>query len=851
MSASADELFAVAVKQHQAGALRDAEQNYRRALALDSRHVDSLHYLGVLAHQAGRSDAAIELIGRAISLNDRIPECHYNIGVAFGALGRFEDAAKASERAIGLKPDYAEAHLNLGNALKAAGKPEKALAAYRQALSIKPSLAPAHFNLANIFAETDRLEEAVLQYEKAIALRPDYAEAHANFASALIGLDRLKEAEERCQTAIALNPRLPESYANLGNLFLRQRKSAEAIEWYRKALSINPANAEVHNNLGTLLMMRRSAAEAVEHFARAYALKPQLALALQNLAKALVKQGEISQALGLIQQALQAEETAERRSLFAAFLGDLRALPYAHSYRSYLMRALAESWGSSRGLSNVASRLVLQNPIIAEGAAISVQAWPIRLPAYQYFDRDRLGEIAKDDLLLCLLVSERINYAGMEKFLSCLRSVMLETALAGADPEPQVLSLHCALAQQCFLNEYVFSAPDAEWQAAAALRERVGDRLAAGAQIMPAEIAAVATYFPLHSIKGAEARASNEWPAEVDALIRQQVLEPSEEANYRATTPRLTPIDDEISKRVQRQYEENPYPRWSGLPSSSRRSTVKLADYLRAKFPDADRHDFTDGEEYLVAGCGTGRHTAQILSALDVRQMLAVDLSLTSLGYAKRMALKLGLDNVDFAQADILQLPSLGRSFHVIDSSGVLHHLADPFAGWKALLTVLKPGGFMRLGLYSKLARNAIVLARELIAERGHGHSPEEIRRFRQEIFAIEPGIFTNQEEPLLKLLQLGDFYSLSECRDLLFHVQEHRLTLPQIGKFLDENNLAFLGFELDAETFERYGDRLPEDQAATNLESWHRFELDNPDTFIAMYQFWIQKRPANKDRKN
>ena len=67
-------------------------------------------------------------------------------------------------------------------------------------------------------------------------------------------------------------------------------------------------------------------------------------------------------------------------------------------------------------------------------------------------------------------------------------------------------------------------------------------------------------------------------------------------------------------------------------------------------------------------------------------RVLAIDLSLASLSYAKRMAENFGLGDIEFAQADIMMAGSIGRQFDFIDASGVLHHLADPWAGWKILL---------------------------------------------------------------------------------------------------------------------------------------------------------------------
>jgi hypothetical protein len=76
-----------------------------------------------------------------------------------------------------------------------------------------------------------------------------------------------------------------------------------------------------------------------------------------------------------------------------------------------------------------------------------------------------------------------------------------------------------------------------------------------------------------------------------------------------------------------------------------------------------------------------------------------------------------------------------------------------------------------------------------------------------------------------------------------LFHVQEHRFTLPRIAAFLDDASLDFLGFEMDQQTLSRYGAQFPHDRARTDLSNWHAFEEANPMTFRAMYQFWAQAR--------
>jgi hypothetical protein len=76
-----------------------------------------------------------------------------------------------------------------------------------------------------------------------------------------------------------------------------------------------------------------------------------------------------------------------------------------------------------------------------------------------------------------------------------------------------------------------------------------------------------------------------------------------------------------------------------------------------------------------------------------------------------------------------------------------------------------------------------------------------------------------------------------------LFHVQEHPLTIPEIKTLLADHGLIFLGL-VDAP--QAYRTRFPNDPAMTDLDQWHTFETEKPLTFVAMYQFWIQKPLTN-----
>jgi len=150
------------------------------------------------------------------------------------------------------------------------------------------------------------------------------------------------------------------------------------------------------------------------------------------------------------------------------------------------------------------------------------------------------------------------------------------------------------------------------------------------------------------------------------------------------------------------------------------------------------------------------------------------------------------------------------------------------------LCDLLRPGGIMQIGFYSRLARRHITAAREFIAGRGIPCDPDAIRLCRQELLA-------STDEALCQATLARDFYGLSTCRDLLFHVQETLLTLPEIDAFLTEQSLTFLGFELDPPVAGRFLSEHTEHGSMTNLKTWHDFEVRHPDSFYGMYRFWVQ----------
>ena len=452
---------------------------------------------------------------------------------------------------------------------------------------------------------------------------------------------------------------------------------------------------------------------------------------------------------------------------------------------------------------------------------------------------DAARALSRIRLLVRLMALSVIDDPEFEAMLTRLRRAML-TAVADGEGAAPGLPFAAALALQCFTNEYVFAETAAEVAAVERLERKIASAMAADGDVPVCWIAALAAYRPLHHASWAARLDGRSWPDEIAVVIVQQVAEPSAERSLRAQIDALTDIDDAVSQAVRAQYEENPYPRGVGAGLAGEARTV--SDVLAGAPYRFDLGDqgLPARPEILVVGCGTGQQALRTVARFANSRVLAVDLSLNSLAYALRKTREAGVANVEFAQADLLELGGLGRQFDVIECAGVLHHLRDPLAGWRILAEALRPRGIMRIGLYSELARRHVVAARAMIADAGYTTAPDDIRRARQDIV----GMATGGDAAMAAIAGTVDFFSLSECRDLLFHVQERRFELPQIEAALVELGLRFLGFELSNRTrvMQQFSENHPDAGAATSLVLWHQFELGNPDTFYGMYDFWVQR---------
>ena len=250
-----------------------------------------------------------------------------------------------------------------------------------------------------------------------------------------------------------------------------------------------------------------------------------------------------------------------------------------------------------------------------------------------------------------------------------------------------------------------------------------------------------------------------------------------------------------MADRVRDQYEDLPYPprdprdERKRLVTGSPGQIVEIDHYLYA-----GTRDWSKPFRVLVAGGGTGDALIMIAQQLADRGCPAeihyIDLSSASGAIAEERARIRGLTSITFHTGSLLDAGDHG-AFDYIDCCGVLHHLPDPSAGFRALAGALKPDGGMGLMVYGELGRTGVYHAQEMLRMiAGDGPNAERVGVARALVKSMPP---TNW---LMRNPAIGDYKGEDAALfDLLLHSQDRAYRVPELAAELDQAGLRPVAF--------------------------------------------------------
>jgi SAM-dependent methyltransferase len=206
----------------------------------------------------------------------------------------------------------------------------------------------------------------------------------------------------------------------------------------------------------------------------------------------------------------------------------------------------------------------------------------------------------------------------------------------------------------------------------------------------------------------------------------------------------------------------------------------------------ADR-EYKPDLDILIAGCGTNQAAVFAFNNPDAK-VLAVDVSQPSLDHQQYLKDKHGLWNLELRLLAIEELPTLGLDFDLVVSTGVLHHMADPLTGMKALAACTRPDGAIGVMLYAKYGRLGIELLETSFRDLGLQQDDASLRVVKETIMLLPAD---HPVRSYVKMARNSQFDAV--LVDTFLHGRARNYTVDECLELVNSAGLDFQGWLLNS----------------------------------------------------
>lgn len=167
-------------------------------------------------------------------------------------------------------------------------------------------------------------------------------------------------------------------------------------------------------------------------------------------------------------------------------------------------------------------------------------------------------------------------------------------------------------------------------------------------------------------------------------------------------------LKEDVTNSVKSFYEETPFPNYDDFDDVSS-LLMKSRQGIFAKLLD---EQIPFESRILECGCGTGQLTNFL--SIAYRTIFGTDMSLNSLRLGQGFKEKHNLERAHFFQMNLFHPCFKEESFDVVICNGLLHHTSDPFSGFQKISKLVRPGGYIIVGLYHSYGRIITAIRRNI-----------------------------------------------------------------------------------------------------------------------------------------
>jgi len=201
---------------------------------------------------------------------------------------------------------------------------------------------------------------------------------------------------------------------------------------------------------------------------------------------------------------------------------------------------------------------------------------------------------------------------------------------------------------------------------------------------------------------------------------------------------------EDVSTSVARLYEGHPYPPPTiDLTEAIAQGGFQVGDpslWAPMLWPEGRPRDSL---KILVAGCGSTQ-AAWFAHTNRESDVFGVDLSEASLAHERYLQDRHQLTNLRLFRGDLREIAEIGLDFDLVICTGVLHHMADPDEGMRALAGVLAPGAALACMLYAPTKRIGVYMLQDAFRRMGIRPDAEGIAFVRNTLASLPAWHFAN-----------------------------------------------------------------------------------------------------------
>ena len=480
------------------------------------------------------------------------------------------------------------------------------------------------FTLALQNQKKNKLNIAEKLYKEILEIEPNHLEAICYLATIFAKTMRTNLAKTLFLKANENNPNNPLINNSLGNISLELGESQKALKYYEKAIKLKPDYADSHINLGIAFKSLKKYQQAIICFEKAIKIQPEYIRSYNILGRTLKELGEYNKAVSCYEESIKINPNSI--IILYGILDLFTSIQFSNLTAN-----------NSRSIKNLIIFLLKKNNINHNQIFHNA-----KLLIFINANQQEIEKIVNSDSFLLnnkiiqKLLKEEFFHLMLQK--TFMRDKLIETLVTKIRKEilfslekqkknilNEYYNFIISLAEQSFLNEYVFFQSEEEIKFISNLEKKLLNNI----ETNEIEIAILGSYIPLQISERIKNKLSNYTSKNVlfNDMIEMQIREPLKEIGLKNSIKSIKVISDDVSRKVRDQYEKNPYPRWRYA------NKAVTANFLLRLNKEIKPNNIEFNNKFLnpnvlIPGCGTGQQLVNVIGYQNSK-IVAVDLSLT------------------------------------------------------------------------------------------------------------------------------------------------------------------------------------------------------------------------------